>query len=242
MKSAWDRRIARAQELTVRFPESSNLLDFYRRILSFQQFVFENLSSRAGTDVRAALRYLPPLIDLVRAHGPAKLAAYAILPDEIAGYWESGVQLDSEPLFFARALLQPYAEWLAGRGTPQQETQQAVCPFCGGAPVAGVLRGEGDGAKRSLICVMCATEWQYRRIVCPKCGEQDKDKLPVYTAAEIDYVRVEACDACMTYIKSVDLTRNGHAVPAVDELATVALNIWADERGYPKLETNLLGM
>jgi formate dehydrogenase maturation protein FdhE len=40
----------------------------------------------------------------------------------------------------------------------------------------------------------------------------------------------------------VDLTRNGHAVPAVDELATVALNIWADEHGYVKLETNLLGM
>jgi FdhE protein len=55
-------------------------------------------------------------------------------------------------------------------------------------------------------------------------------------------MRVEACDVCRTYIKSVDLTGNGHAVPAVDELATVALNIWADERGYLKLETNLLGM
>ncbi len=46
----------------------------------------------------------------------------------------------------------------------------------------------------------------------------------------------------MTYIKSVDLTRNGHAIPEVDELATVALNIWADEHGYTKLESNLLGM
>src|SRR5580704_1382929 len=170
MRSVWDRRIARAQELAARFPESSNLLEVYRRILIFQQSVFEDLASRTDTDVRAALRCLPSLIDLVRAHGPAKLAVYAIHPDEIAGYWESGAQFDSEPLFFARALLQPYAEWLATRGSPQQETQQAVCPFCGGAPVAGVLRGEGDGAKRSLICVMCATEWQYRRIVCPKCG------------------------------------------------------------------------
>jgi formate dehydrogenase maturation protein FdhE len=46
----------------------------------------------------------------------------------------------------------------------------------------------------------------------------------------------------MTYIKSVDLTRNGHAIPVADELATVALNIWADEHGYHKLETNLLAM
>jgi hypothetical protein len=26
----------------------------------------------------------------------------------------------------------------------------------------------------------------------------------------------------------VDLTKNGRAVPVVDEIATVALNIWAD--------------
>jgi formate dehydrogenase maturation protein FdhE len=28
----------------------------------------------------------------------------------------------------------------------------------------------------------------------------------------------------------------------VDEIATVALNIWAEEHGYSKLEPNLLGM
>jgi FdhE protein len=171
--------------------------------------------------------------------------AGAGLGGEIVTFWDTGAKtagIESEPLFFARALLQPYSEWLATRGTPQQQTQEAVCPFCSSKPVAGVLRGEGDGAKRSLICSLCATEWQYRRIVCPNCGEQNKDHLPVYTAEGIDYVRVEACDECKIYIKSVDLTRDGHAVPVVDELATVALNIWADEHGYTKLETNLLGM
>jgi FdhE protein len=68
------------------------------------------------------------------------------------------------------------------------------------------------------------------------------DKLPVYTAGQFEHVRVEACDSCRTYIKSVDLTRNGLAVPIVDELATVPLNIWAEEHGYTKLQPNLLGM
>jgi FdhE protein len=247
MKSAYDRRVARAQELAAQFPQSSNVLDFYRRIALLQKSVFEALSARPDTDVRTVLRHLPALTDLIETHGPARLAEHAIadLGARIVAFWDSGAKtagIGSEPLFFARALLQPYAEWLAARGNPHQQTQEAACPFCGGKPVAGVLRGEGDGAKRSLICSLCATEWQYRRIVCPNCGEQNKDQLPVYTAAEIDYVRVEACDVCRTYIKSVDLTRNGHAVPTVDELATVALNIWADEHGYTKLETNLLGM
>jgi FdhE protein len=82
----------------------------------------------------------------------------------------------------------------------------------------------------------------YRRLICPNCGEKDKDKLPVYVAAQIDYVRVEACDTCHTYLKSVDLTKDGFAVPVVDEIATVALNLWAEEHGYTKIETNVLGM
>ncbi len=108
--------------------------------------------------------------------------------------------------------------------------------------MAGILRGEGEGAKRSLLCSLCATEWQYRRIVCPNCGEENKDQLPVYRADDLEYVRVDACDTCRTYIKSVDLTKNGHAVPVVEELATVTLALWAGENGYAKFETNLLGM
>ena len=106
----------------------------------------------------------------------------------------------------------------------------------------GVLRGEGEGAKRSLICSLCSLEWEFRRILCPGCGEEAVDKLPVFTAGQFEHVRVEACDTCRTYIKSVDLTRNGLAVPIVDELATVPLNIWADEHGYLKLQPNLLGL
>jgi formate dehydrogenase maturation protein FdhE len=51
------------------------------------------------------------------------------------------------------------------------------------------------------------TEWLYRRVVCPSCGEENKDKLPIYIAAELDYMRVDACDSCQTYLKSVDLTK-----------------------------------
>ena len=247
MKNPYDRRVARVRELAIQFPQSANVLDFYRRIALLQKSVFEGLAARADTDVRTVLRHLPALIDIVKMHGPVRLAEHAVadLGGQIVAFWDAGTKtagIETEPLFFARALLQPYAEWLAARGAPQPQTQEAACPFCGSKPVAGVLRGEGEGAKRSLICSLCATEWQYRRIVCPNCGEQNKVHLPVYTAAKIDYVRVEACDECKTYIKSIDLTKNGHAVPAVDELATVALNIWADDHGYAKLETNLLGM
>ena len=144
--------------------------------------------------------------------------------------------------FYARVLLQPYAEYLASRGDIHANGAGPTCPFCNARPVAGVLRGEGDGGKRWLLCSLCSTEWQYRRVLCPGCGEENKDKLPIYTAAEFPAARVDACDTCHTYIKSIDLTKDGHAIPMVDEIATVALNIWAEDHDYVKLETNLLGM
>ncbi len=131
---------------------------------------------------------------------------------------------------------------MATQGPIDAQSDSGTCPFCSHKPAVAALRGEGDGGKRWLVCSLCSTEWEYRRIICPNCREEQKDKLPVYTAAGLEYVRVDACDTCRAYLKSVDLTRNGLAVPVVDELATVVLNIWAEEHDYTKLESNLLGM
>jgi FdhE protein len=142
--------------------------------------------------------------------------------------------------FCERVLSQAEAEQRAHAGTIPAGVQP-LCPFCGSKPVAAVLRTEGDGGKRFLLCSQCLTEWEFRRLLCPNCGEEDKERLPVYTAEEFPYVRIEACDTCHVYVKAIDLTKNGLAVPEVDELATPALDLWASERGYAKLQTNLFG-
>jgi formate dehydrogenase maturation protein FdhE len=138
--------------------------------------------------------------------------------------------------------LQPYAEYLADHrevaivdGTP------STCPLCGGKPIVGVLRSEGDGAKKSLVCMLCAHEWAFRRIYCPACGEEREPQMAYYSAPEIAHVRVDVCDTCHTYLKSIDLTKTALAIPVVDELATIPLDVWAREHGYEKLQTNLLG-
>src|SRR5208337_385341 len=133
------------------------------------------------------------------------------------------------------------AEYLADRSARTHvDRVLAICPFCSAKPVVGVLRPEGDGGKRSLICSLCSTEWLFGRILCPACGEETVEKLAVYTASQFPHVRVEACDTCRRYIKTVDLTKNGHAVPVVDELGTIPLDLWAEEHQYSKLQPNLL--
>ena len=148
---------------------------------------------------------------------------------------------DSERLL-AWIFLQPYAEYLAAhRENTIVDGAPSTCPLCGGKPVVGVLRSEGDGAKKSLICMLCAHEWNFRRIYCPACGEEREPQMAFYSAPEIAHVRVDVCDTCHTYLKTIDLTKTGLAVPVVDELATIPLDLWAREHGYQKLQINLLG-
>jgi FdhE protein len=219
--TVWDRRIERAEELAKTCLPAAEILRFYAEIARLQMTIYEAQPS----DV---LPYLPALLSLVKRVGPATLVRMA--------------EESEDGEFFERCLLQPYYEYRAGQSDVARNVVQPDCPFCGEKPQVGVLRGEGDGAKRSLICSLCATEWDFRRLLCPGCGEERPEKLPVYTAEEFTYVRIEACDSCHNYIKAVDLSRNGLAVPVVDELATVSLNLWAEEHGYTKVQLNLLGM
>ncbi len=146
--------------------------------------------------------------------------------------------------FYARAFLEPVITSIAQADSSQPaDWTQNFCFVCGGVPQVAVLRDLPDAlGRRSLMCSMCATEWRFQRLVCPHCGETEADKLPVHTAESIAHVRVDACTTCSQYIKAVDLRKDGNAVPLVDELASVELDIWAQEQGLTKLRANVLGL
>jgi FdhE protein len=261
-KPDWGKRIERAIDLAEQHPGTAEVLTFYRRILDFQQTLYEIVSSRPAAssdgpfrerfDVDTAMRQLPALLSLVQKSAPSKLAQEAaevrkasseqqrqMLHDFLAATDADDAGPDS---FFARVLFQPLAEYLAA--TPAAELTGfagSVCPVCSARPQVAVLRPEGDGGKRFLVCSFCVTEWEFRRILCPICGEEDNAKLPRYTAEGISAVRVEACDTCHYYLKGVDMTVDGLAVPLVDEVATAPLDVWAIEHGFNKISLNLMG-
>jgi FdhE protein len=266
----WDARIRRASQLAAEFPFAAEGLKFYERLTRYQKSLYSEIETACGAaKVRrlgGSLRgefdafLLLPRFDGFLAHieknAPAPLAQVTsalrirgsgLWQEMLRRFWESDssslAEMPPEDFLISRLFFQPYAEYLADysewtlpHGTPN------VCPLCGGKPLVGVLRAEGDGAKRLLTCFLCAMEWDYRRLVCPSCGEEDVKKLAVYQAKEFAAVRVEACDTCRSYIKTVDLTKDGHAIPAVDEIATIPLNLWAAEHDYQKLQTHLLGI
>jgi FdhE protein len=263
----WDQRIRRATDLAVKYPFAAEGLSFYGTIASFQRSLYEGLASAIGPSQRVrppgSLRDDPDLsivlpwfalyLSFVAEASPPPLAqAAAGLNAEGEKRWEElldefwqagGAALPPTEALIAWTFLQPYAEYLADHTEPlEPQGTPYLCPLCSGPPLVGVLRPQGDGGKRSLICALCAHEWDFRRIVCSACGEESVDKLPVYIAEELPHVRVEACDTCRHYLKTIDLTKDGRAVPVVDELAAIPLSLWAAEKGYAKLSLNLLGL
>ncbi len=256
----WEKRIRRARELAAQYPAAAQVLDFYGEIAAFQKQIFEAVAAENphADPLRplaeqlvapAALKRFPALVELVEKRGPAGVAQAAReLRQQSSDQWRA--LLDSQPdgsdlahSFFARACLQPVAEYLAFDSKVQFAGYSgSCCPVCGGKPQLSVLRPEGEGGKRLLLCSRCATEWDFRRILCPNCAEEDHAKLPRFSADEFLHVRVEACDTCKRYLKSVDLTINGLAVPVVDEIAAASLDLWAAEHGYEKIQLNLMGL
>ena len=265
--SKWDSRIARAAHLAKEYPFAKEALEFFQAVSKAQAQVYAAMESRLeGLSGTAQLlrdplppeemfSHFPLLLSSLEGVSPEPLMHSArVLRQRSSDEWRSLFgccwQSSSEaPPFgeseiaLARMFLQPIAESLAEHRTPHSNGRvPAACPYCLEKPTVGVLRPEGDGGKRSLICSLCATEWSYGRILCPACGEQNVEKLAVYTTDQFQHVRIEACDSCRYYIKTVDLTKTGRAVPVVDELATIPLNLWARDHGYKKLQPNILGL
>ncbi len=219
-RCSWDSRIHRAGRLANEFPATAGILRFYAELARFQKSIYDR-SPTGPLELD-----LPDLLDLIQRIGPPPLAEKA--------------RTSAGDPFFHRVLLQPRAEHRASG--PVSAGAPARCPACGEWPQTAALRGEGDGAKRWLVCSLCSGEWEYRRVVCPNCGEEDKDCLPVYLSSSFDYVRIQACDSCRCYIKAIDLTKDGLAVPIVDDLASLPFDLWAQEAGYQKLQLNILGL
>jgi FdhE protein len=259
----WQQRIRRADQLAIQYPFAAEILGFYIHVARFQQSLYQRLDSVPVHKAAVSLQILPespglvasfpPFLCLVEEKAPASFAQVAHdLRNASSDSWsnllnhswsETGKPPHAPEEFLALAFLQPYAEFVRSQALLQLDGYvHSLCPFCNRKPTITVLRPQGDGARRNLVCGFCLCEWEFRRIVCAGCGQEDQAKLPVYTADQFPHMRVECCDACHTYVKSVDLTKNGLADPLVDELAPVPLDLWAQEHGYAKLHPNLLGL
>jgi len=259
VRESWDRRVQRAEQLVADSGPAASLLAFYARLLRQQRTVYDSLDDRTLSgaieqDAALIAGGATAVLEEVAAHGPAPLVAEArallacdasAIRALLVDHWRTR----SDRQFFAKAILQPYGQRLVEAGRTYQRSASLSgerCPRCGGAPQLSILEAAGaestDGGSRTLLCATCLTGWPCRRVRCPACGEEDERKLGYFHSETLDHIRVDACESCRRYLKTIDRGRLGLAVPLVDEVAGAPLDVWAQEHGYDKIELNLVGL
>ncbi len=137
-------------------------------------------------------------------------------------------------VFFAYTSITPSvclcAEQLATYLDKDTPWNKGYCPICGSLPDLSIFRGEGE---RSLICSFCSYEWKALRIYCPFCDNRDQKTLHYFFSEEEKNYRVEVCDKCHKYIKTVDTRKMDYPVyPFVEQISTLHLDMLAKEQGF----------
>jgi len=122
------------------------------------------------------------------------------------------------------------ADQLAVYLNPNEPWLQGYCPVCGSAPILSLLEDEGQ---RKLVCSFCWHLWSAKRVHCPYCdSSQNKDLHYFYSEEEKD-TRVDVCDNCKKYIKTLDTRKVERLIyPPLEQISTIHLDIKAQEMGF----------
>jgi Protein involved in formate dehydrogenase formation len=145
------------------------------------------------------------------------------------------------------------------------------CPSCGGSPQLSYFAVASEdlaAGGRFLLCARCQGTWGYARMTCPGCGEDLSSRLPIFneegnasgergsvvrglegrlgdrradSKSVFPHIRIEACESCRQYMLNIDLLTDPRAVPMVDEVAALPLDLYARDKGFSKITPNLMG-
>ncbi|HWR03970.1 MAG TPA: formate dehydrogenase accessory protein FdhE [Humidesulfovibrio sp.] len=208
-------------------------------------------------DLKQALGLIPTLLDILEQSGEAAAEAAQTLrqamesgaldpeaalrglaagDDALFAHWRERLPGSPRALdFLATCALLPSlnvaAEQLAPRLPENLPHEHGHCPLCGSLPYISLLRDK-EG-KRYGVCSFCGYEHRLRRIACAYCDEADQNKLKLFRVAEYPGVRVDVCDTCNMYIKTLDHREmDNDTLAALDDMASVALDVLAQQQGY----------
>jgi len=191
-------------------------------------------------------------------------------PRDMVGRWVRGDEQVAVDRYLARASLSPVLEALgpAAGAACSGPRDARHCPHCGGPPQLSYFALAADDlatGPRYLLCARCHASWGYARMTCPGCGESSSSRLQIFSEegttsgergnvvrglptrgdgardAVFPHIRIEACESCRRYLLNIDLATDPRAVPLVDELAALPLDLYASERGFSKIISNLMG-
>lgn len=148
------------------------------------------------------------------------------------------LQLDPGLLWtLAQSALKPalhaWRRQLAPLGEEAQ-WQQGCCFICGSHATLGELRNNGQALH--LRCGQCGADWQFPRLRCMWCGNEDHGTLScLYREVHVNKMRVEACESCHGFLKVItSFSPTPPEMLPVADLETLHLDFIAQKHGYER--------
>jgi len=261
--SPWAAPRQRAETLRERYEFAEEVLTLYLALLEVWEQAWDAARAERPDIIArwAARQVFPAVVAATSAHGPKPLPPVTDLgaAEELLAAWLAGEELVPLERYLARATLRGPLEAVdagaacAGDPAPRGDRR---CPRCGGPPQLSFRSDTGDrlvSGRRMLQCARCADSWSYSGSACAHCGAtrqtvyaERRDGPVVGRKADGDetfpHLRVEACATCARYLIDIDLGRDPGAVPEVDELAALPLDLYAAEHGLSKITPNVVGV
>jgi hypothetical protein len=268
--SPWAASRRRAETLRERHDFAAEPLALYIELIEVWESSWADARAEEPDDLAgwATERVLPRVVAVTAEAGPDALkdafgtlnALKASFRALLAAYL-AGEELVPVERYLARATLRgPLAAVDAGAACAADPAPRGDrrCPRCGGPPQLSFRSDTGDhlvSGHRRLRCARCAESWSFSASACAYCGETEGARRTVYAEraggpqvgrgehgnATFPHIRVESCTGCRRYLIDVDLGRDPRAVPEVDELVALPLDLHATEQGFSKITPNLMG-
>jgi len=110
------------------------------------------------------------------------------------------------------------------------------CPVCGSLPSLNLLKGEGG--KRYSLCSYCGYQWRIARLSCSVCSNKEPGSLKYFYGEGEEAYRIDLCDKCNHYIKTIDYRNLEESDPSLEDLATLHLDVLAAQKGYERSVSN----
>lgn len=253
----WAERRRRALELREVYPHAAEMLDVLAALCDAQERAAEQArraAPRPGELPRfVCTQVLPGVIEATLAAGPERLRE-AVLErfheadlETVVSDWLAGREQSAAERYLARAATGPVLEAVPSlrSATGRPAADERHCPDCGALPQLSYFAPSPEAlvtGPRQLVCSHCAAAWVYPRLCCAGCGSTTADRLPIFADQErFATLRVDACDDCRRYLITVEGSKDASAVPLVDEIAALPLDLYAQELGFSKIASNLMG-
>ena len=131
---------------------------------------------------------------------------------------------------FVRPAVTLYLSALRQKNTDPAKNAQTngECPFCNAYPR---IAFDSETA-RKMNCLLCGQEWEFSRLKCPYCGNNDHETLGYFEADGIEGVKVYYCDQCKYYIKVIDTRVREIFDAETEDILTLIMDELAREEGY----------